>query len=270
MWRGSILRREVKTLLELLLTSQLEDVEIIIDDQVVKVKSRKREAEISVNRNTLIHVSTFLFYLHELTGSIFHKYLASTRRLKELRSYFNVKVDVYIVDCDEDTRVLINLIEVLLRDFKYTLEKAVNVAALLVMISREARVVKRLQTQSVREDSYLEYQESLSRVASCLRQLEVEVQSSDEVVKLLDLANRTQISEEFSRRVIESFLVEEGFTGVYYASRVLGKCSPTIASTVSDLYSSVLSQSGVFVLAPSIMRALLREIVPREELIELP
>jgi hypothetical protein len=264
------LRGEVKQLLELVLSSPLGDIVVTVDGLVVKARSRITSVEISVSKRTPIRVAALFFYLYELTGSIFSKYLDCAKRLKDLRSHFDVEVHIYIVDCDVDTKLLTNLLEALLVDFKYNLEKAVNTAALLVMISREAEVVKKLRAPSISKAEYSLYQESLSRVASCLRQLEVQVQSSDELSRLVDLASKAQITGEQSKHIVERALLEEGFTGVHYTSRVLSECSSTIASTVRDLYSRVLSQSGVLVLAPGIMRALLRGVVPREGLVELP
>ena len=264
------MQRELKTLVELLLTSTPSELEIQSSENTVIVKSRKRQLNIIVTRGLSAQLTAILLYLYELTGDIFKYYLTSTRRLQELRDYVNVEISVCVVDCDVDTRIFTSLLGLLVGDLSYSLERAVNIATLLVATSREASTVRELQSQSLLETNYLKYQESLSRLASYLRRLELGVQSSSETSRLLDLANRVVSGEVSRAEVLRDIFTREGFVDVYFASRVLGVCPQSARDTITELYERVWSRSGVLILAPGILGVLLKRIIPRESLVELP
>ena len=263
------MHRELKTLLETLLTTGLQGIEIRRVDRKILVKSTSKQLEVIIPEELAIRVAVFFFYLYEFTWDNYRNCSTYTKRIREVRNYLDVRVDVYILDCDEDTRLFINLVEALVEKFKYSLENAVYTAILLVMISREASTIKKTQTQ-LTETTYFEYQESLGKIASYLKQLEAVVQDSSEVAKLLDLVNKTSSSEVLGGEVFKRLLSEGEFTRVYYVSKLLSKCPYNISETINELYTKILSKNSTFILAPGIIRVLLKRVIPREFLLELP
>ncbi len=264
------MQRELKALIELLLTSTPSELEIQSNKNTVIVKSRNRQVNIIMARDLSAQLTAILLYLYELTGAIFKHYLASARRLQELRDYINVKINICVVDCDEDTRIFASFLGLLVEDLNYSLERAINIATLLVATSKEVSTIRELRSQNLSETNYLKYQESLSRIASYLKRLELEVQSTSEASRLLDLTSRVVSGEVSKIEILRDIFTKEGFTDVYFASKVLGACPQSARDTITELYERMWSQSNVFLLAPGILGALLKRIIPRESLVELP
>ncbi|MFZ8782737.1 MAG: hypothetical protein ACO2OR_01965 [Desulfurococcaceae archaeon] len=260
---------ELREIVEVLLTSTPGDLEIQSSECSVVVKSRGRGISVIAPRNLSGCLAIVLLYLYELTGEIFKHYLACTRRLRELASYIDLALDIYVVDCDEDTRALADLAGVLIRDFNYTLERAISVSELLVLVNRESSRVRQYQEEGVGEANYALYQESLSRVTSSLRRLELEARGG-EVERLLNVAGRAVRGEISGREVLERALLNEGFTRVYYASRVLGACPQSVRDVISALNDRDWSRRHTLILAPGILSVIFKKIIPAERLVSLP
>jgi len=264
------LHGELREIVEIFLTTTPGDLEIQSSECCVVAKSRSRGISVIAPRNLSGCLATVLLYLYELTGEIFKHYLVCIRKLRELVNYIDLTLDIYVVDCDEDTRALVDLAGVLIRDFNYTLERAISVSALLVLVNRESSRVRQYQKAGVGEANYALYQESLSRVASSLRRLELEVRGGSEVERLLNVAGRAVRGEISGREVLERALLNEGFTRVYYASRVLGACPQSVRDVISALNDRDWSRRHTLILAPGILSVLLKKIIPAERLVSLP
>jgi len=263
------LHREVKSLLELLLSSTREDLEVRRVNEYLVFKSKSRGLEVIVEQKVQVRVASLLFYVYELTSNLYKSYSSTARRLRELREYINAELYIYIVDCDEDTRVFTSIIEALVENLNYTVERAVNIASLLIVLSRDVGIVKKFQTKTLSELEYTAYQEAFGRVAGYLKQLEILVQSSEDLARILDIVGEITSRGATCRGVLETILTSEGFTRVYYVSTLLRSCPSILGDVVRELYESMWFQENIYILAPSVLKVLLKRIIPREQLIEL-
>lgn|GEM_PF-1880744 len=264
------MHREVKSLLELLLSSIRGDLEVRRVNEYLVFKSKSRGLEVIVEQKVQVLVAALLFYIYELTSDLYKSYSNTARRLRELKEYINVELYIYIVDCDEDTKIFTSIIEALVENFNYTVERAVNIASLLTLLSRDVSIVKRFQTKTLSELEYSAYQEAFGRVARYLKQLEILVQSSEDLARILDIVAEITSRGATRRGVLETILTSEGFMRVYYVSTLLRSCPGILGDIVRELYESIWFQENIYILAPGVLKLLLKRIIPREQLIELP
>ena len=263
------MHRELKSLIELVLSSTQGDLEVRRVNGHLLFKSRSKSLEIVIEQRLQVQVAAILFYIYELTNDLYKFYSNTVKNLHKLREYIAVETCIYIIDCDEDTKIFISIIETLVEKFNYTVERAVNIASILTMLSKDVNVVKKLQTKTLSDLEYSAYQEALGRITGYLKQLEILIQSSEDLMRILDLVSEITSRGVTRRGVFETILTSEGFTRVYYISTLLRSCPGTVGDIIRELYENMWFQKNTYILAPGVLRVLLKRIIPREQLIEL-